>query len=185
MMQRVDDRRTFAPLASGWAWVAASGVLLLIAGVAALLAPSLTVVTFSIFIGWLLLLVGVAGIVLGLRTRTHGRWGDLLQGIASLVAGVLIVFNPLAGALSLTMVIAIWFGLRGGIELGGAVRAGPGRARTMLAIIGVIDVLIAASLIANYPFPAMRAIGLVIGFGFLMAGAATLAAGLQLRRITH
>ena len=185
-MRRVGGERTFAPLASGWRWVCASGVLLAIAGIAALLAPSLTTVTAGIFAGWLLLGIGVAGVVMGARARRHhARWTDLAYGIGSLVAGLVILFDPLAGAASLILALAIWFAIRAAIELGGAVRAGPGQARTVLIVIGTIDLLLGIGLFANWPFAAVKMVGLFLGFGFLLAGAATIATGLQLRRITE
>lgn len=169
--------------ARGWLWVLVSGMLLVLAGLVALAAPGITTVSLALFLGWLLLLVGIAGLLMGARARRrHRRWTDILYGAISILVAVLILANPLQGALSVTLAFAFWLGLRGAVELGGAFRA-RGAMRGVLVATGLINILLAVLLFANFPFPAVQAIGLFVGLSFLFGGAVTIAAALGLRRI--
>ena len=171
---------------NSWGWALASGILLVVAGVFALAAPGAATVAFAIFFGWLLLIAGVAGIVMGIRTRSaHERWLDLLYGVASLVLGAVMLIHPIAGALSLTLAFAIFLAFRGAVEIGGALRAGRGQLRTMLIVAGVVNLLLAVLLLTGFPYPAVQAIGLFVGISFLIGGIATIAAAIQLRRLAN
>ncbi|USI73019.1 HdeD family acid-resistance protein [Sphingomonas morindae] len=170
---------------SAWGWVVASGAVLILAGLAALAAPGAASVAVTLFLGWLLVIAGVAGIVMGLRTRrAHQRSLDLLYGGVSLLVGLIAVFNPIAGAASFALAFALWLGLRGVFELVGASRSA-GSLRTVLILAGLANLLLAVLLIANFPYPALTVLGLFVGLSFLFSGVVSLLAGFQLRRIAH
>jgi uncharacterized membrane protein HdeD (DUF308 family) len=165
-----------------WEWTMAAGVVLLLAGILSLAAPGLTTVAITVLLAWVLVFVGIAGIVIGIRSRSvHRRWTDILYGVASLLVGLFILLDPVAGAASLTLVFAVWLAFRGTIELGGGRRVGPGRLRGMLIAIGVVDWLLALMLFLAFPFPAVQMLGVFVGISLLLGGAVTMLAAWQLR----
>ena len=185
-MEQAAERLALTPIAVGWRWIVATGAMLLVAGIAAFAEPTLALTTASVFIGWLLLVAGVLGAIAATRARRHsGQWGEVLYGVLSIVVGVFILFNPRDGAMSLTLALAAWLAIRGAIDLGRAVRSGPMRPRIPLAVLGLVNIVLAAALLGAYPFPAVRAVGLFLGISFALAGLVTIATGLRLRRIAE
>lgn len=185
-MGQAAEQLAFTPIAAGWRWVVGSGLMLLVAGLAAFAEPTLALTTASVFIGWLLIVAGALGTVAAMRARRHGgQLAETLYGVVSILVGVFILFNPRDGAMSLTLALAIWLAVRGAIDVARAVRAGPLRPRVPLAGLGIVNIVLAAALLGAYPFPAVRAVGLFLGISFALAGAVTIATGLRLRRIAE
>ncbi|HET8611546.1 MAG TPA: hypothetical protein VFL92_02145, partial [Sphingomonas sp.] len=73
--------------------------------------------------------------------------------------------------------------LRAGIELGGALRAGRGRMRGSLILLGVVDALLAILLLFWFPFGTIAMIGLFVGISLLLGGIMTIVAAFGLRRM--
>ena len=178
-----DMRFAGRPGRSGnWGWVLAIGIVMLIAGVAALFLPGLATLSASLALGWILLLYGIAGIVMGVKAR-HGRGHgiDLLYGILSLVAGLVLLFFPLSGVLSFTLAVAAWLLARGVIELITGFRYAGERA--LMLIMGVLDLILGVILVLGWPFPAVQLVGIFIGISFIMGGVATIVAAFGLKRL--
>lgn len=98
-----------------WGWLALEGAVGIIAGIAAIMWPGLTVALFVALIAVWAIVTG--GLLLAASFRMdadHGRWWLALGAIASLVYGVLLLIAPMIGALVLTWWIgayAIVFGV--------------------------------------------------------------------------
>lgn len=171
-------------LHSPWGWTMAYGALFVIAGLLALLAPGFTTVALAVLLGWVLLITGIAGIVMGVRAHdVHRRTVDLLYGAVSLVVALFILFDPIAGAASLTLAFAAWLAFRGVVELAAVRRAPPGPSRGTLILIGAVDLLLALLLFLNFPFPAVSVLGVFVGASLLLGGVVTMLAAEQLRRL--
>ena len=175
---------TVAGSPQGWGWTLASGIVLVLAGMLSLAAPLATTVAIAIFFGWLFLIAGIAGIVMGIRTRSrHQRSIDLLYGIAAALIGIVLLDQPLIGAIGITYALAIWLAVRGVAELIAVSRTAPGRVRTLLALAGAINLLFAVLLIV-FPLMGAQFVGLVVAISFLVGGVVTIIAAVQLRRLT-
>jgi len=177
------EHRDGQPDPDGWRWIMACGALLVVAGLLVLAAPGFTTVGMAVLLGWVLLIAGVAGIVMGIRSHSlHRRWADMLHGGASALIGLLLLVFPVAGAATLALAVALWLAFRGAVEIGGSRAAGPGPVRGTLLLVGAMDWLLAFLLIANFPFPAVQMLGIFVGLSLLLGGAATLLAAWQLHR---
>src|SRR5262249_7843824 len=96
----------------------AEGVILLFLGVGAILIPVFASLAVAIFLGWLFLIGGVAGAVTTLMGRhAPGFWWSLLSAIVTIVAGFLMVGWPLAGAMSLTCILAAYLATDGVLSI--------------------------------------------------------------------
>lgn len=166
---------------TGWGWVLATGILMVIAGLIALFLPGLATVSMALFLGWLLLLYGIAGIVMGIRSR-HGRGHptDLLYGVISLIVGVVLLVFPIWGAFWLPLVASIWLLVRGIVELAAAARHR--RERGLLILSGVLNILLAVILFAGWPFPSIQLLGIAVGASFIVAGIVSIVGAFGLRR---
>ena len=104
-------------------WV---GILLLIAGFLALIAPLAAGLSVALFVGMLFIISGVAQFFLVFRSGSFGR-GLVLALLAALsfVAGVYMVMQPVAALATLTLFLAGYFIASGICEAIGAFGARP------------------------------------------------------------
>jgi len=166
---------------AGWGWILAYGILSALLGILAFLAPFSATLAATIGAGVMLVVAGGFSLAAGLFGRGHeGRVYSLALGALSLVVGLVTVFRPLTGAISLTLLIAAWLGARGVIELvlGSRYRS---RRGWMLAM-GVLNVVLAALIVWTVPFSALTLPGYILGLSFLFGGAAAIGAALHHRK---
>jgi uncharacterized membrane protein HdeD (DUF308 family) len=101
-----------------WGWLVFEGVADLIAGAIAVVWPLVTVIAFVFLLGAWAIVTGTLLFLAGFRLNvTHGRWLMMLGGAISVIWGILLIFQPLIGALVLTWWIAAYMLLFGGALL--------------------------------------------------------------------
>ena len=170
-------------LANNWWAVALQGVAALLFGVITFLAPGVTAAALVLLFGAYALADGVLAVVTALRRRgTDPRWGTLLLvGVAGLVVGVLTFLNPGMTALVLLCTIAGWSAATGILRVVAAVRLRKViRGEWLLALTGVLSLVFAALLFA-VPTAGALALALWVGAFAIAAGAVLLALALRLR----
>jgi uncharacterized membrane protein HdeD (DUF308 family) len=93
-------------LAKKWWVLLIRGALLIIAGLLAVVSP----ITWVIFVGVYMLIDGMTLLLAGVSDQPGGqsRWPLLIIGVLGLLAGLLILWNPALGGITLTYVIAAW-----------------------------------------------------------------------------
>jgi uncharacterized membrane protein HdeD (DUF308 family) len=101
---------------SRWWLLLIEGILGIIAGVVAFAIPAITAFVLLVLIGAWAIVTGIfeIGAAIQLRKHIHNEWLLALAGIASIIFGVLLFINPLAGALAVIWIIgayAIVFGV--------------------------------------------------------------------------
>jgi uncharacterized membrane protein HdeD (DUF308 family) len=101
-----------------WGWLVFEGVADLIAGAIAVVWPLVTVIAFVFLLAAWAIVTGTLLFLAGFRLNvTHGRWLMMLGGAISVIWGILLIFQPLIGALVLTWWIAAYMLLFGGALL--------------------------------------------------------------------
>ena len=92
-----------------WGWFLALGILLVILGMVALGSSVFMTLATMVFVGWLLI---VGGVLEAAHACSCKGWGgffiDLLTGILYVVVGFMVVANPGASAVALTLLIAMF-----------------------------------------------------------------------------
>lgn len=165
-----------------WGWLLLLGIVTIVAGVLLMAAPGLTTIAVTIFIGWVLVLLGIGGIVVGLKSvRPSRRWGDTALGLLTLLVGLYSLIFPVSGALSLTIVVTAWFLARGIMELAAAIAGKGGRLRGYLLFSALLDIVLGVLLFVNLPFPAMQFIGLAVGISLVVSGVLTVLGAIGVR----
>jgi uncharacterized membrane protein HdeD (DUF308 family) len=165
-------------------WLMVSAILALLGGAAAIVVPALATLTMTIFIGWILVYSGVVMAIHSWTQRAAGRtWERALQALLALVIGIYMVLFPGAGALSLTLLLVIWFVIGGGLQLAGArqLRGLPGAGWMLFG--GVLAILLAVLIALDLPSSAAWAIGLIVGVNLIFWGTRTLVAASLLKRV--
>lgn len=168
-----------------WRMFMIEGIVLLILGLAAITVPPLAGVATTIVLGWLFLAGGIVGAVttFGSRQAPGFFWSLLSAGLAVVVGGVLL-WNPLAGLVTLTYVLIAYFVAEGVFSMAFAVahrRELMGRWEWMM-FNGIMDIVLAAIIIAGLPGTLAWALGLLVGIDLLLGGAALIAMALAVRR---
>jgi uncharacterized membrane protein HdeD (DUF308 family) len=107
-------------LARKWWVLLLRGILLIGAGVLAFVSP----VTWVIFVGVYMLFDGMSFLLAGFTDEPGGqsRWPLLIIGVLGVLAGVIILWNPALGGITLTYVIAAWAIVTGVLTIISALR---------------------------------------------------------------
>jgi uncharacterized membrane protein HdeD (DUF308 family) len=170
-----------------WLLFVVEGVVLLILGALAIVVPPLATLGVTIFLGWLLLISGVVGLVMTFMTRgAPGFWWSLLSGVLGVAAGFVLLAFPVSGALSLTLVLIAFFIVEGIASVMYALehrRQLSGRWGWMLTS-GIVDLILAAIILAGFPGTALWALGLLVGINMLFGGASLIGLGLAARNVS-
>ena len=104
-----------------WWLVLLRGIFMVIFGFVALVSPGIALLTLVWLFGFYAILDGVAAIMIGIRTRGEPHWvWTIVQGVVSVLAGVVALIWPGVTALALLFVVAFWAIVLGIGEIGGA-----------------------------------------------------------------
>lgn len=167
-----------------WLLFVIEGVVLLVLGALAIVVPALATLGVTIFLGWLLLVSGVVGLVMTFMTRgAPGFAWSLVSALLGIAVGLMLLVSPLSGALSLTLVLTAFFIVEGVASIMYAFehkRELTGRWAFVL-MSGVVDLVLAAIIIAGLPGTALWALGVLVGINMLFGGASLVGLGLAAR----
>jgi uncharacterized membrane protein HdeD (DUF308 family) len=169
-----------------WGWLLASGIALVVLGLAAFGDVIIVTIVSVALLGWLLILSAVFHAVQWLRGRETRHFLDLVGLVLDLVIGLILMNRPALGAVTLTLVLAVFFLVGGLMRLFGAVSSDtPHRAWTILN--GAVSALLGILLWIHWPSSGLWFIGFAIGIELIFRGWAwiMLALWLRRRRITH
>jgi uncharacterized membrane protein HdeD (DUF308 family) len=157
-----------------WFWI--GGALFILLGVLAIAMPFAATLAANILIGVLLAVGGVFEIVraFGMR-RTWRIVGTVLFGLIALAAGVLLLFFPLEGILTLTAVVAVFFILGGLFRFLMAFDARPAGGWGWMVVSGILSIAIGVIILIAYPGAALWTLGVLLGVDFLFFGGTLLA----------
>lgn len=170
-----DTRATTPATGAGWGWIMAYGLVSVLVGVAAFLFPLAATFAATVTVGAMFLVSGLFAVAAASFGRgAESRLYTVLFGVLSVIVGAVMVFYPAAGAVSLTLMVAIWLGARGVMELVWGVRSR--RRRGMLIALGVVNVLLAIFIVVTVPFSALTLPGYLLGISFVFGGVAAILA---------
>jgi uncharacterized membrane protein HdeD (DUF308 family) len=167
-----------------WKAFLVEGIVLVILGLAAMIVPPLAGLAVTIFLGWMFLVSGIAGLVVTIWARAMpGFWWSLISAALAVLAGGILLARPLQGLFTLTVVIGVYFVAEGVATIMYALehrRELSGR-WSWLLIAGLMDIIIAFFIIAGLPGSAEWAIGLLVGINLLFGGATLIGMALAAR----
>lgn len=168
-------------IGAGWGWILIYGIVSVLFGFAAFVWPFAATLAVTLVIGTFFIVSGVFSVAAGVFGRGHdGRAYAVLFGLLSLVIGCIMVFEPVSGAVSLTLLVAIWLGVRGVMEVALGVRFR--WRRWLFVILGVINLLLAGYVVATLPWSALSLPGFILGISFLFGGFASIDQALAHRK---
>lgn len=167
-----------------WVMFLIEGIVLVLLGILAILAPQIASLAATVFFGWILLLSGVVGLISTWRARhAPGFIWALISALLGIAAGVILLGWPVQGMFSLTAVLIVFLFVEGVLSILFALehrRGVSGRWGWMLAS-GLLDIVLGAILLAGLPGTALWALGLLIGINMIFGGWALIGMALAAR----
>jgi uncharacterized membrane protein HdeD (DUF308 family) len=169
-----------------WRLFLIEGVILVVLGLAAIVIPPIATLAVELLFGWLFLISGIVGAITTFMMRqAPGFWWSLVSAILAIAVGVMLLVWPLSGVLTLTLVLVAFFIIEGVASIMFALehkRELTGRWGWMLAS-GIIDLILAAVIIAGLPVTAAWALGLLVGINMVFGGTALIGMALHAREV--
>jgi uncharacterized membrane protein HdeD (DUF308 family) len=158
-------------LSRNWGWLLAFGILMVVLGMVAIAIPKPATLAVQVALGWILVIGGIAeGIHAFMAQGWRGFLLELLSAILYLVVGVLLLVNPVEGALALTIVLAAFLIVEGIFKIIMAMRVRDHRGWGWLLASGILSVILGALIWAEWPASGLWVIGLLVGIQLLFTG---------------
>jgi uncharacterized membrane protein HdeD (DUF308 family) len=174
-----------AAVSEHWKAFLFEGILLMILGLAAILVPPLAGLAVTIFLGWMFLISGIAGLALTFWARQMpGFWWSLISAALAVFAGIILLARPMQGILTLTIVVGAYFLAEGVTTIMYALehRRELSQRWSWMLFSGLLDILIAGMIISGLPGSAEWAIGLLVGINLTFGGATLIGMALAARK---
>ena len=177
------DLRSGNPPRTGWYWFVLLGVLQILLGVFAWFDVVAATLAGTIFIGAALLVGGIVQVFHAMLDRSwRGFLLHALSGVLYVVAGFLIMAEPVQGSVILTIVLAVLMIVAGvariTISIGHWHMSGSG----LLLLGGLISVGVGIGLYVTLPWSGLWVLGTLIAIELIFHGAAWFEFGFGLRR---
>ena len=168
-----------------WTLFLVEGIVLLVLGLLAILIPPLATLGITIVLGWLFLFSGIMGLIATFLARqAPGFWWSLVSALLGIGAGLVLLARPVSGAISLTLVLIVFFAIEGVATVMYALQHRQqlsGRWGWMM-LSGIIDLILATMIFAGLPGTAAWALGLLVGINMIFGGSALVAMALHARK---
>jgi uncharacterized membrane protein HdeD (DUF308 family) len=158
---------------------------LIVLGTIALGTSVVATLVSVLFIGWLLVIGGAMQAVHAFSVRQWaGFFLRLFAGLLTLIVGLMLVGNPAAGAVSLTLLIAAFFMVGGLFRITAALTHQlPGRAWILLS--GAVTLFLGILIWAEWPVSGLWVIGTFVGIDMLFDGWSLVTLGLAVRKLAR
>ncbi|GLK42617.1 MULTISPECIES: DUF308 domain-containing protein [Novosphingobium] len=166
---------------STWGWVMGYGVLLILAALIVLLNPLVAGVATGLILGVILIVAGVAAIAAGWTSlSSRARWTEILLGVLALLAGIFAVADPVAGALSLVIAIGLWLVVSGVFQIAFALKARHDKGWRLL--LGVLDVVLGLVLLFSSAATGLAFLAIIVAISLTVRAVFLIQLALLLKR---
>src|SRR5260370_7146662 len=157
-------------LRAHWRLFLFQGVIMIVLGVLAVAAPVLATIAVDIHVGWLFLISGMIGLVAMFSARNvPGFLWTFVTALLSVAVGGLLLWRPIEGVLSLTIVLTAFFVVEGIFQATAALiyRDGIPGSWGWLLVSGLADLALAAIIIMGWPGTVVWILGFLVGINLL------------------
>lgn len=157
------------------------GVLAVIAGFIALANPFAASMAVEQIAAWSFIIIGLVQAFACFREEGWGgRIWTLLIAIITFLLGIQLLLNPLAGMVSLTIMVGVMFLISGVFKIIVGLRINMNMLKWMVVIGGVVSLVLAFMVFTNLPKSAAVTLGIMLAVELLSTGASFI--GLALSR---
>jgi len=138
----------------------------------------------SLSLGFFLFSGAVRLVMMFLAPNVTAFLWSLLTGALALFAGVVLLWHPAQGVVSLTVVLVAFFIVEGLFQIAAALgyRSAFPESWGWMLFSGIVDLILAGLIIAGWPGAASWALGLVVGVNLITSGLAITIVAVSVRR---
>jgi uncharacterized membrane protein HdeD (DUF308 family) len=154
-----------------WKLFLTEGIIFIVLGICAIIIPHVFTVAIVLFLGWIILFGGIVHISRAfffLQMPGFGLW--LFMGLLQVVIGYLFITNPVAGILTLTMLMALFFALEGIAKISLALMMRPLPNWGFILFSGITALVFALIIWMGWPETANWLLGLFLGINMVFLG---------------
>jgi uncharacterized membrane protein HdeD (DUF308 family) len=159
---------------------------MLILGCLAVAEPVIASVAVDIYIGWLFMFSGVLGLVAMFSARDASAFlWMLLTSALSLAVGIMLIWKPAEGTVSLTLVLTAFFIAEGAFQIAASLsyRDIVPESWGWLLASGISDLVLAGLIIFYWPASASWTLGLIVGINLITTGLAIVMTAIDVRNV--
>ena len=162
------------------------GVLTVVLGFLAMMAPGMAGMSIALMIGVLIIAAGIMQLMWAFQAESVGQ-GILmfLIGGLTLVCGIAMVSSPLLAASFLTIMLTIYLVVDGVCEITAGFRHRPEPGSGWLLFAGSISVALGIMIWKQYPLSGPWAIGILLGIKLLLVGMTMIMIGSGVRSVAR
>ena len=166
-----------------WGWFLALGIFWIVMGALAIVLPFAATFAVALLIGALLGAGGIVQVVHAFRCKGwRGTALNGLIGLLSVVAGVLLLFFPLGGVLTLTLVLSVFFIAAGVFRTLAALQNRDLAGWGWMLFSGLLGIGVGLIIWLAWPESAVWALGLLVGIELTFSGWSMVMIALAARR---
>jgi len=175
-----------AVVKQGSKWGIVWGVLLVILGMLAIAEPFLAAVALATFVAWLLIFVGIVHVALAFHAHSGKAiaW-KLLVGVAYLFIGGYLLFRPVVGVASLTLMLAFLFLVEGVLDFMLWWKSRSVRGAFWILVDSIITLLLGGMIYVHWPSSSFYAIGTLLGISLIISGVTRVMLSLAVRSLAN
>jgi uncharacterized membrane protein HdeD (DUF308 family) len=155
-----------------WKLFLAEGIVMMVLGLLAIAVPEVASLAITIFIGWLFFVGGIFRTISVLQHRgMPGFVWSLLTAVLAILLGLVLILQPIAGVMTLTIWLIVFFIIEGIAAILLAIehrRHLPSWGWVLFS--GLVDLFLAYLIWRGWPSSAGWAIGLLVGINMVFVG---------------
>jgi uncharacterized membrane protein HdeD (DUF308 family) len=164
-------------------WSIALSVLLILAGIFALMIPFVSGIAITLFFGWAMIVSGVIHFIFAFKTHTTGGviW-ELLVGAVYVFTGVYLILHPLDALFALTLILACYLFFEAIVEFIQFFQLRPRHGAGWLIVDGLVTLVLAILIWRSWPASSVWVIGTLVGISMVFSGFSRLMLSLAAKR---
>ena len=163
----------------------ASGVVLVLAGLLAILSPFVAGLSITIMVGAMLALSGISQCFLAFRAGAFGRaLVVFIVGILMAIAGFYMISQPVSGLATLTLILMAYLIATGILEIVVSFQLKPADGWGIELFNGIVTLVLGILLWRQFPLSGAWAIGILFGIKLVFSGWAFIFIGRGVKKLT-
>jgi uncharacterized membrane protein HdeD (DUF308 family) len=164
-------------------WSIALSLLLIVAGIFAILVPPVSGIAVTLIFAWAMIFSGITHFVFAFKTHTTGGviW-ELLVGAVYLATGVYLLLHPLDALIALTLILALYLFFEGVVETIQSFQLRPRHGANWLLFDGIVTLILAVMIWRSWPASTVWVVGTLVGISMIFSGFSRLMLSLAAKR---
>jgi uncharacterized membrane protein HdeD (DUF308 family) len=160
------------------------GVISIIGGILALANPFVATLAATTIAAWVFIFVGIVEIVGAFSVEgALAKIGNILLGALAVFLGISILQHPLAGVISLTLLVGILFIASGVFKVIMAFSLEERSYFWLMLLSGIVSIVLAVLIFSNFPQSAAVILGLLLAIELISNGVSLIAMGMALNKV--